>query len=84
VGIARSEGVLALFVPSDSRREVLIARHDATQRKPPIRELTLLAESRRAPLVLMPSVPDLVERPVEDALEAAALTLDAVQSVIAR
>jgi hypothetical protein len=83
-GVRLGFDVLALFGVREYRREVLVARHEAGDRKPPIEQLTALAEGRQAPLVLMPSVENLIERPVTDALQAAAVSLAAVQSVIER
>ena len=82
VGVSRGAAVLPLFELPESPRQALVARHDPAARKPPIKELTALAESRRAPLVLMPSVPDLAQQPVGHALETAAAALEAIQSVI--
>ena len=82
VGVSRGTAVLSLFQPAESCREALVARHDSAERKPPMKELTALAESRRAPLVLMPSIPDLAQQPVGHALERLALALEAIQSVI--
>ena len=63
---------------------MIVARQDPAARKPPVAQLSALAESRQAPLVLMPSVPDLAAHPITDALELAALTLSAIHSVIRR
>jgi Flp pilus assembly CpaE family ATPase len=79
-GIARGAGVLDLFEVNASRGELLVARRESTTTKPPIRSLTELAAGRRAPLVLMPQVAELAQRPISKALAAAALTLDAIES----
>lgn len=82
VGVSRGAAVLPLFELAEPSREALVARHDPAARKPPLKELAALAESRRAPLVLMPSVPDLAQQPVGHALETMAVALEAIQSVI--
>jgi hypothetical protein len=82
--LARVVGVLDLYGIDGSRREMLVARGDPAERKPPMEQLSALAERRGAPLVLMPSVPDLASRPVDEALEATALTLDAIHMVISQ
>ena len=83
-GIARSAGVLDLFDSGGVRKEMVVARQDPAERKPPVSHLSALAESRQAPLVLMPGVPDLAANSIADALELAALTLSAIHSVIRR
>jgi Flp pilus assembly CpaE family ATPase len=83
-GIRRGSRVLALFGVDASRREIVVARHDAAGRRAPMKQLTELAGERNAPLVLMPHVPDLAERPAEEALDAAQLTLDGLRSAIGR
>lgn len=83
-GLRRAGPVLELFGVEASRRELVVARRDATGRKPPSEELTALASSRGAPLVLMPHVPDLGEESPDQGLEAAELTLQAIRGVLGR
>jgi hypothetical protein len=83
-GVARGAGVLGLFDGSGMRQELVIARNDPAERKPPMGQLSELAESRQAPLVLMASVPDLAAQPIADALEVTAVALSAIHSVISR
>lgn len=81
-GLRRAGPVLELFAVEASRREVVVARRDTTGTKPPIDELTALAGSRGAPLVLMPHVPDLGETSPDEGLDAAQLTLQAIRGVL--
>lgn len=81
-GIRRAERVLGLF-PMGAR-ELLVARHEAAGRAAPVAELTELAATRDAPLVLMPHLPDLAERPTAEALDAARLSLDAIAMALRR
>jgi Flp pilus assembly CpaE family ATPase len=83
-GLRRGRRTLELFGLDRDREEVLVARHDHTGRTAPTEELAALAVTRSAPLVLMPDVPDLGEEDEKRGLEAAALTLDALWSVIRR
>ena len=83
-GARRAAAALAVAEPALSGREIVVARHDAGERKAPMRELTALADSRRAPLVLMPHIPDLAEVDVSEAVDAAQLTLTAFEGVLRR
>jgi hypothetical protein len=83
-GARRAAPVLELFGADPARREVVVARRDVAGRKPPTDDLTALAASRNAPLVLMPHVPDLGEEPAARALEAVQVTLQAIRGVIDR
>ena len=59
-GMRRARPVLEAINPYLPGRELIVARHDGG--KAPLRELKRLAERRHAPLVLLPSVPDLATR----------------------
>ncbi len=83
-GVLRARRVLTVYEPESGRRELVVARADSSGRQPAIAELTELADARRAPLVLMPHVPDLGERTCEEGLEAAAVTLEAIRSLVRR
>lgn len=83
-GVLRARRVLGVYEPDSSQRELVVARADSGRRQAPMAELTALAEARRAPLVLMPHVPDLGEHTCEQGLEAAAVTLEAIRSVVRR
>ena len=81
-GVRRAGPVLELFGSDPARKEVVVARRDGAERKPPADDLTALAAGRGARLVLMPDVPDLGEEPPARALDAAQLTLQAIRGVI--
>lgn len=83
-GIRRARPVLELLGIEPERRELVVARRDASGRRSPVEDLATLAEARAAPLVLMPHVSDLGERDAEDGLEAGAVALDAIRSVVSR
>ena len=83
-GLARASRVLAACDPVVSGREVVCARHDAGDRRAPMRELVALADQRRAPLALIPHVAEFDRLPLDDRLEQAAIALQALAGVIAR
>jgi Flp pilus assembly CpaE family ATPase len=83
-GVRRGQPLLELFGLERTRGELVVAREDASGRRAPTHELAQLAELRHAPLVLMPHVPDLGEHPAEEALDEAALTLDAIRMAVSR
>jgi Flp pilus assembly CpaE family ATPase len=58
-GVRRAQRVLARL-PAPNSRELLLARRDRRARTPRLRALRALAEDRRATLVLVPHVPDLL------------------------
>ncbi len=65
-----------------SRPEILIAR--ATPGKASLDALADLADERRAPLLLMPSVGDVLEQPVFEVADEAAITLQAIGGFLRR
>lgn len=81
-GAQRAGRVLESTLPYLPGREVLVARRDASARQAPMPDLEALADGRRAPLVLMPNVPDLTEQPVASVIDAAQVTLGAIAAVI--
>lgn len=83
-GVRRARPVLEAINPYLLGRELIVARHDAAEPKAPLRELRRLAEHRHAPLVLLPSVPDLATGNSSEALEIAQVPLQAIQGVLAR
>jgi len=83
-GARRAERVLDIVPPYLPGRETVVARHDASEHKPPMRQLTALADDRGGPLVLMPHIPDLAEAPDEDAFDAADIALQAIGAVLRR
>jgi len=83
-GLRRGARTLELFGVDAGRQELVVARSDPAGQRPPMDALGALAESRSAPLVLMPHVPDLAERPAQEALIDAGLSLDAIRAAIRR
>jgi Flp pilus assembly CpaE family ATPase len=83
-GVRRARHVLRALGAHVSARETVVARHDAGERRAPMRELTNLAAERHASLVLVPHVPDLVERAVDEAIEAGQVALQAIGEQVRR
>jgi MinD-like ATPase involved in chromosome partitioning or flagellar assembly len=79
--VARASRVLAR-IAALSRPEILIVR--ATPGKAPLDALTDLADQRRAPLLLMPTVRDVLEQPVCEVADEAAITLQAIGGLLRR
>jgi hypothetical protein len=82
-GARRAERVLAAITPGLPRRELVVARRDDREPASALRALKTLAESRRAPLVLMPQIGDLRERPGRS-LKQAQVSLQAIHGVLRR
>jgi Flp pilus assembly CpaE family ATPase len=80
--VRRARPVLEAINPYLQGRELIVARHDGDKAR--LRELKQLAERRHAPLVLLPSVPDLASGDPSHALEAAQVPLQAISGVLAR
>jgi MinD-like ATPase involved in chromosome partitioning or flagellar assembly len=76
--LGRAAAVLDLFAPNATRREILVARADEAESRPPIKRLASLAEGRAAPLVLMPRIRALTPGDVDAAREHAAVGLEAI------
>ncbi|HET6507067.1 MAG TPA: hypothetical protein VFG42_09770 [Baekduia sp.] len=83
-GARRARRTLELFAPRPDRRELVVARHDAAGATAPTAMLKELAAERRAPLLLVPHVPDLAEQPPDAALELAGEALDALVAEVLR
>ncbi|WP_155891975.1 hypothetical protein [Conexibacter woesei] len=85
-GVLRARHVLGSGGPlPGGRPEVVVARRDATaERKAQTRELTTIADERRAPLVLLPHLPDLATGDVDAALAAAEVALEALSGALRR
>lgn len=79
----RAERALRI-TPAPHGAELVIARYDAGERKPPMRALKAIADARGGPLVLLPHVPDMAETDRKDALEAAEVTLQALGGLLHR
>jgi Flp pilus assembly CpaE family ATPase len=83
-GLRRARPVLDAINPNLLARELVVARHDDRERKLPLRALKRLAEYRHAPLVLLPSVPELAAGKSAKALEIAQVPLQAIHGALAR
>jgi Flp pilus assembly CpaE family ATPase len=83
-GARRARRTLELFPPHPDRRELVIARHDAAGATAPLTLLKELAAGRRAPLLLVPHLPDLAEQTPDTALELAGEALDALVAEVLR
>ncbi len=76
-GLERAEQVLAR-VAVTSRPELLVARAEPGVRSPPVGALADLADTRRAPLVLMPALEDPASESASRLAERAQVTLQAI------
>ena len=72
--------------PSLAQRtwEMLLARHDPSDRRRALRELRDLARERRAPLILLPSLPEITAGNPTTLLETAQVPLQAILGALAR
>ena len=82
-GARRAERLLAAMQHDPPGRELIVARRDDREPRATLRALRALAERRRAPLVLMPQLGDVVERP-HQALAEAQVSLQAIHGVLQR
>ncbi len=80
-GARRAANTLGAAPPL-AAREVLVARCDYSERKTPMRELTELAESRSAQVLLLPHIKDLAESDLEAAMSSAQVALQALAGVL--
>ena len=83
-GARRALRVLDAITPTPLGHEVIVARHDGPARAAPLKELKHLAARRGATLVLLPRVPDLATGDIAAALDAAQVSLQAIQGLLAR
>jgi len=83
-GIARARAALRVHSAGLTAHELVVARSDPAGRRPPMRELTQVADERAAPLVLFPHIPDLSEAPFEERIETAQLALEALGTLLSR
>ena len=84
VGLQRARALLDTLEVGPGCREILLARTDRGARKAPLPSLADLADSRQAPLLLMESVEDPLEAPIEDLIGQTALTLQALAGAVLR
>ena len=82
--VDRGRKTLDALAPYPSGREMLIARHEPSDRRSAVRELRDLARERRAPLILMPSLPEPATVNTPAALEAFQVPLQAILGELAR
>jgi hypothetical protein len=82
-GLARGERMLDRITRL-SRPEILVARADPAAGKPPLSRLADLADARRAPLVLLPHLGQVVDRPLRDLQVEAAVGLQALGGLLSR
>ena len=83
-GVRRAQLVLDAVDPYLGANELLVARHDERERKPPLRQLKRLAQRRRATLILFPTIPDLATGNTREALDTAQVSLQAIQGALGR
>ena len=82
-GLARGERVLDRITRL-SRPEIVVARADAAGGKAPLGGLADLADARGAPLVLVPFLGQVTDRPLRDLQLDAAVALQAVGGLLSR
>jgi Flp pilus assembly CpaE family ATPase len=82
--VDRGRKTLDALASHPSGREMLIARHDPSDPRTAIRALRDLARQRRAPLILLPSLPEPAIGNTAAALEAAQVPLQAILGALAR
>jgi Flp pilus assembly CpaE family ATPase len=82
--VNRGRQLLDAIAPHPSGREMLVARQEPSARRRVLRELRGLAHERRAPLILLPSLPELATGNTDAALETAQVSLQAILGALAR
>jgi len=82
--VQRGRKTLDALAPHPSAREMLLARHQPSDRRRTLRELRDLARDRRAPLILLPTLPELATGNTRAALETAQVPLQAILGELAR
>jgi MinD-like ATPase involved in chromosome partitioning or flagellar assembly len=82
--VDRGRKTLDALAPHPSGREMLLARHEPSGGRRALRELRDLARERRAPLILLPSLPELATANAHAALETAQVPLQAILGALAR
>jgi hypothetical protein len=81
----RGERLLRDLADSVEASGILVARHPSGGgERMATRDLARLAREHRAPLILMPPVPDLADAPVAEALEAASTTMESIVAIVRR
>jgi hypothetical protein len=82
-GLARGERMLDRITRL-ARPEILVARADPPAGKPPLGGLADLADARRAPLVLLPHLGQILDRPMPELQAQAAVALQALGGLLSR
>jgi len=82
--VDRGRQLLDAIPPHPSGRQMLIARHEPSDRGRAVRELRDLARERRAPLILLPSLPEPATVNTPATLEALQVPLQAILGALAR
>lgn len=82
--VNRGRQLLDAIAPHGSGTELVVARHDPRERRRTLRELRDLARDRHAPLILLPSVPELAGGDAAAALETAQVPLEAILGAVRR
>jgi Flp pilus assembly CpaE family ATPase len=83
-GVLRARRVLEATDSRLAGREMIVARRDERAPKAAVRQLRRMAEHRRAALVLLPSLPDLAAGQLDEPLELAQVSLQAIAGVLGR
>jgi hypothetical protein len=84
IGLNRASALLQTLDIAPVSREIVLARTDHGARKAPLSDLADLADGRRAPLLLMESVEDPLDSPVETVIGQTALTMQALAGLLMR
>jgi hypothetical protein len=84
IGLHRASVLLDTLDIAPFSMEIVLARTDHGARKCPLTDLADLADSRRAPLLLMESVEDPLDAPVERVIGQTALTMQALAGLLMR
>ena len=82
--VDRGRKTLDALAPHPSGREMLLARHQPSDRKRALRELRDLARERHAPLILLPALPEITAGNPTTLLETAQVPLQAILGSLAR
>jgi cellulose biosynthesis protein BcsQ len=82
--VDRGRQLLGAIAPHPSGREMLLVRQERSAQRRTLRELRGLARERRAPLILLPTLPELATGNTGAALETAQVSLQAILGALAR
>ena len=82
-GVRRAQRMLDAINPAPGR-ELVIARRDEREPKAALGDLKRIAEERKAPLILVPHLPDLDVTSTVNALDTAQVSLQAIHGLLER